>query len=43
MIHIAVVEDNEDLRDEVVFHLGRMGHCVTGLPDGRRGSRPWPC
>ena len=34
MIHIAVVEDNEDLRDEVVFHLGRMGHCVTGLPDG---------
>ncbi|MDD3328158.1 MAG: response regulator transcription factor [Zoogloea sp.] len=34
MIHIAVVEDNEDLRDEVVFHLSRMGHRVTGLPDG---------
>lgn len=34
MIRIAVVEDNEDLRDEVVFHLRRMGHAVTGLPDG---------
>ncbi len=34
MIHVALVEDNPDLREEVVFHLTRQGHAVTGLPDG---------
>ncbi len=34
MIRIAVVEDNIDLREEVVFHLQRHGHQVVGLPDG---------
>ncbi|MCK7491496.1 MAG: response regulator transcription factor [Comamonadaceae bacterium] len=31
---MAVVEDNTDLRDEIVFHLQRHGHHVVGLPDG---------
>lgn len=35
MIRIAVVEDNVDLRDELVFHLSRQGHEATGLGDGR--------
>jgi DNA-binding response OmpR family regulator len=34
VIRIAVVEDNTDLRDEVVFHLRRHGHQVEGLVDG---------
>lgn len=34
MIHVALVEDNPDLREEVAFHLSRAGHAVTGLPDG---------
>jgi DNA-binding response OmpR family regulator len=34
VIHVALVEDNPDLREEVVFHLSRHGHAVTGLPDG---------
>lgn len=34
MIHVALVEDNPDLREEVAFHLSRAGHDVTGLPDG---------
>jgi DNA-binding response OmpR family regulator len=35
VIHVALVEDNPDLREEVVFHLTRHGHAVAGLPDGR--------
>lgn len=31
MIRIAVVEDNLDLLDEIVFHLSRQGHQVVGL------------
>jgi DNA-binding response OmpR family regulator len=34
MIRIAVVEDNSDLRDEVLFHLGHLGHAAVGLNDG---------
>ncbi len=34
MIRLAVVEDNPDLREELVFHLSRQGHAVTGLADG---------
>lgn len=34
MVKIALVEDNPDLRDEVEFHLSRLGHAVVGLPDG---------
>jgi DNA-binding response OmpR family regulator len=34
MIRIAVVEDNEDFRDEVLFHLHHAGYEVTGLADG---------
>lgn len=34
MIRVAVVEDNTDLRDEIVFHLRRHGHAVVGLGDG---------
>ena len=39
MIRIALVEDNPDLRDEIVFHLGRLGHDVVGLPDGQALDR----
>ena len=34
MIRIAVLEDNADLRDEVVFHLSHLGHSAVGLNDG---------
>jgi DNA-binding response OmpR family regulator len=34
MIRIAVVEDNSDLRDEVLFHLSHLGHLAVGLNDG---------
>lgn len=36
MKHIVVVEDNEDLLDEVLFHLGRQAaYQVSGARDGR--------
>lgn len=36
MKRIVVVEDNEDLLDEVLFHLGRhAGYHVTGVSDGQ--------
>lgn len=31
---IAIVEDNEDLRTELVFHLECAGYSATGLPHG---------
>lgn len=31
---IAIVEDNADLRTELVFHLTRAGYDATGLPHG---------
>ncbi len=34
MIRIALVEDHPDLREEIEFHLGRLGHAITGLADG---------
>ena len=34
MIRIAVVEDNADLLDDVVFHLERAGYRVAGYPHG---------
>lgn len=33
MIRVTIVEDNDDFRDEVLFHLHRAGHEVTGLAD----------
>jgi DNA-binding response OmpR family regulator len=32
-IRIALVEDNADLRDELTFHLRRLGHEVAGFAD----------
>lgn len=34
MSHVTVVEDNADLREEVVFHLRHAGHDAIGVPDG---------
>jgi DNA-binding response OmpR family regulator len=34
MIHVAVVEDDEDLREEVVFNLKDEGFLVTACVDG---------
>lgn len=36
MIHIALVEDNADLREELAFHLQRQGHHVHPLADGEQ-------
>ncbi|EHP40770.1 two component transcriptional regulator [Cupriavidus basilensis OR16] len=33
-VPIALVEDNERLRTELVFHLTHAGYAVAGLPDG---------
>ncbi|MFZ5757852.1 MAG: response regulator transcription factor [Pseudomonadota bacterium] len=33
MSHVTVVEDNTDLREEVVFHLRHAGHEAVGVPD----------
>lgn len=33
MSRIAVVEDNEDLREEILFHLQRAGHVARGAAD----------
>lgn len=35
-IRIALVEDNTDLRDELVFHLQRLGHDVAGFASGEQ-------
>jgi hemerythrin-like metal-binding protein len=33
-LRIAVVEDNDDLREEIVFFLSHVGHRATGCPSG---------
>lgn len=34
MSRVIVVEDNKDLREEIIFHLQRGGHDATGAGDG---------